>query len=71
MQRNSPFAESEFDRSFRRAQRLMKIWFIFILCLVLTVFVGVSYTIYSVLTQPEIVGEFAGRIASGYEAGTR
>lgn len=71
MQRNSPFAESEFDREWRRARRFHRVFSIVVLSLIALIFVGTATAIYKVVTEPEIVGEFVGKMVSGYETEAR
>lgn len=71
------FDRKEFDREFaamgrthRRVGFFLKIWFGFVAALVLGVFCFVGFTFYTaakLATNPEAIGDYVGKIQSGYE----
>ena len=60
-----------FDRSFNRTRRLAIGMFIFNAIVVLGMFVLGIYILHTLFTNPEAVGEFFGRIASGFQSATQ
>ncbi|USM11490.1 hypothetical protein vBCbaSRXM_45 [Citromicrobium phage vB_CbaS-RXM] len=64
MQRN--LGKSDFDREWERARRFHRIFFAIVATLVVLIFAGTAAAIYTVATQPEIIGEAAGKIVNGY-----
>lgn len=43
-----------------------KVWFAFLFCVVLLVWSAVGYAIYTVVTDPAIIGRAAGEVVSGF-----
>jgi hypothetical protein len=43
-----------------------KLWFAFVLILVLCIWGTLGYAVYSVVTNPAIIGQVAGEIVKGY-----
>lgn len=61
------FDPADFDFRFRRTERFVAICFFFVLACVIAVAGFGAYAVYSLVTQPETVGEFAGAVVNGYE----
>lgn len=67
----SRIIESDFDREWRRARRFHRVFGVIVLTLIALIFLGTAVAIYQVVTEPEIVGEFVGKMVSGYEQEAR
>lgn len=73
------------NRNFRRFNKepgffssmplFFKIWFLFIFTLVITIFVVVGYSFYTVLSNPDATayqaGHLLGQVSKGFEEGTK
>jgi hypothetical protein len=59
------FDRKKFDRDFERMDRTFTIMFRVILGLIVCVWIGTGFAIYTVLANPEGVGAFFGRILHG------
>lgn len=57
---------NDFDKRFNRTQRFIKVWFVFVAVLALTIMGGIGYAIYSVATDPGQIGEAVGEVVKGY-----
>ena len=52
---------------FNEMPLFFKLWFAFIICVIILTFSTAGYVIYSAISGPEVVGQFFGRIVSGFE----
>jgi hypothetical protein len=57
---------SDFENRFAKRRKLFNIFFIFNLTLIIAAIIGAIILGYNVLTNPEGVGEFFGRIMKGF-----
>ncbi len=58
---------SEFQKSFNKRKRLFNVFFVINLCIIVAVIAAGIY----VLFNPEIAGEFFGKIVKGFENAKR
>lgn len=63
----SRLIQSDFNRDWERARRFHRVWFAIVATLALTIIVGTAYSLYRVVSEPEIVGEYAGKIVTGFQ----
>lgn len=55
-----------FDRSFNRTQKAFNVIFVFNMVVIVAVLIGAIILGYNVLTNPEAVGAFFGKIVKGF-----
>jgi hypothetical protein len=60
--------DKNFDRNFNRMRNIFWIMFIFISILIVAGIVASVFFGYSIFTNPEGVGEFAGKVMKGFES---
>ena len=48
-----------------------KIWAAFIFCITLSIFGLVGYGMYSIVSNPSMVGQFAGQIVKGFNEASK
>jgi hypothetical protein len=61
----------DFDKKFNKTWKLAIFFYILYALAILVVFIFGGMLIYYILTNPEVIGEFFGRIASGYQSVTQ
>ena len=55
-----------FDRDFHKVPLFFKLWFGFVFSLIFVIFFGVVFSIYTLVTDPGVVGRMAGEVVSEY-----
>ncbi len=55
-----------FERSFNKSRKVFNFIFVFNMVIIVLVLIGVIILGYNVLTNPEAVGEFFGKIVKGF-----
>jgi hypothetical protein len=57
-----------FENQFAKQRKLSNVFFVFNRLIIIASIFGIVVLGYTVLTNPEIVGEFFGRILKGFES---
>jgi hypothetical protein len=55
-----------FDRDFHKVPLFFKLWFAFVFTLIMVIFFSVLFSIYTLVTDPGVVGRMAGEVVSEY-----